>query len=151
MTEPHHIERYTIPCVAMPSLTSRLPLRGFLLLITDAPALCGMLRTEARRLGLLLLIQHHRRVMRFCPQGGGYFLGHIHPVPSLVVEDDPCHSGGYFSCDASEASVRSSTACLSRAFRRISGSSLPRAEALRSIPQFFSWVLTSKLLINSSK
>ena len=142
---------------------------SFLLLIADAPALSGMLRTEARRLGFLLhneglhlvvpgrhqrtgytiqvdpliplvdvvgfrLIQHHRRVMCFCPQRTGYFLGHIHPGPALVVEDDPLCSGAYFSCDVSEASVRSSTACLSRAFRRISGSSLPRAEALRSIP-----------------
>ena len=127
------LQRNHIPCHCCRHDTSPEG-RCFLLLITDAPALCRMLCTEARRLGFLLLIQHHRRVMCFSPQRTGNFLGHIHPGTALVVEDDPLRSGTYFSCDASEASVRSSTACLSRAFRRISGSSLPRAEALRSIP-----------------
>ena len=48
-------------------------------------------------------------------EGSGHPLGNVHPTAALVVQAD--------------------AACRSKASRRISGSSLPRAEALRRIPR----------------
>src|SRR5699024_3869876 len=82
--------------------------RGFLL-ITDGAAVCRMLGAKACR------FHHAGWMMNFCPQSAGDAVRHIHTVSTLVVQAD--------------------AACRSRAFFRSSGSSLPRTEALRSIPR----------------
>ena len=95
--------------------------RGSFFLISDPPGVCAVFRTEA--CSTRILIQKHWRVVRLRPERADHILGHIHPGTSLVVQDDPSPS----------SRIRST--CCSRAFFRISGSALPLAEALRSIPR----------------
>ena len=56
--------------------------------------------------------------MLLCPECSGHLLGHIHPLPALVVQAES-----------------SAAACRSSAAFSTGGSSLPRTEALRRIPR----------------
>ena len=80
-----------------------------LLLVTDGAALRGMLGVEAGRI-------HHAGSVAVClgAEGSRDFMGNLHADAALVVQAD--------------------AACRSSASRSTSGSSLPRAEALRRIP-----------------
>lgn len=107
-------------------------------------------------------IQNNRRVMSFRPEGTGDLFGHIHPVSTLVIEDDAVPARGQLavhtegrclightaviavyrkgiryspvsSAISSASFIRS--ACRSKAVLRMVGSSLPRTEALRRIPR----------------
>ena len=82
--------------------------RGFFL-VPDGAAVCGMLGAKARR------FHHAGRMVGLRPEGAGDTVRHIHAVSALIVQAD--------------------AACRSSAFLRSSGSSLPRTEALRSIPR----------------
>lgn len=85
-------------------------------LITDAMALGGRLLAESRR-------QNARRVaVHLGAERPGHADRNVHAAPALVVQTD--------------------VACRSRARRRTSGSSLPRAEARRRIPKYKAYRLT---------
>ena len=81
-------------------------------LISDAPRISGVF--GAKTCGF----QNARRVICLCPESGDHLLGHIHPLPALVVQADS-----------------SAAACRSSAAFSTGGSSLPRTEALRRIPR----------------
>ena len=81
-------------------------------LISDAPRIGGVFGTKTCG------FQNARRVMCLCLESGGHLLGHIHPLPALVVQADS-----------------SAAACRSSAAFSTGGSSLPRTEALRRIPR----------------
>ena len=81
-------------------------------LISDAPRIGGVF--GAKTCGF----QNARRVMCLCTESGGHLLGHIHPLPALIVQADS-----------------SAAACRSSAAFSTGGSSLPRTEALRRIPR----------------
>ena len=51
-------------------------------LISDAPRIGGVFGTKTCG------FQNARWVMCLCPESGGHLLGHIHPLPSLVVQAD---------------------------------------------------------------
>ena len=79
--------------------------------------------------------------MRLGSERSGDLIGDIHAVASLVVENDSIparthsavHTQGRRNIPG-QISVVAVKACCSSAIRSTSGSSLPRAEALRRIP-----------------
>jgi hypothetical protein len=81
----------------------------FLLLISDAAALGGVFGAETCGL------HDHGSMMSLGSERTGYILCDIHAFAALVVQ--------------------AQFACLFSAFSSITGSVLPRAEALRSIPR----------------
>ena len=81
-------------------------------LISDAPRIGGVF--GAKTCGF----QNARRVMCLCTENGGHLFGHIHPLPTLIVQ-----------------AYSSAAACRSSAAFSTGGSSLPRTEALRRIPR----------------
>ena len=106
-------------------------------LIADGAAFCGMLGAEARRLH-----DTGRMSVVFCSERCSNILGHLQAAAALVVQHDAvaasAHSavhaegGGSVVCQSAVVPVE---ACRSSARRKTSGSSLPRAEALRRIPR----------------
>ena len=82
-------------------------------LISDAPRVGGMFCAETGRFKDARLMP-----MLLCPECSGHLLGHIHPLPALVVQAES-----------------SAAACRSSAAFSTGGSSLPRTEALRRIPR----------------
>ena len=109
--------------------------RAFLL-IADGAALCGMLGAKSCRL------HDAGRMMRFCSERGGDFLCDVHAVTALVVQHDAIAACTHSTVHAEggggvvrQTAVVPVEACRSSARRKTSGSSLPRAEALRRIPR----------------
>ena len=107
-----------------------------LFLIADGAALCGMLGAEACR------FHYAGRMMSFCSECGGNLLGDIHSVAALVIQNNTIPTGTHSAVHAEgggsvvrQTAVVSIEACRSNARRKTSGSSLPRAEALRRIPR----------------
>ena len=111
--------------------------RRTLFLIADGTALGRMLGAETRRL-------HHARWMPviFRSERCRNILGNFHAVTALVVQHDAVAAGRHSAVHAEgsggvlrQTAVVPVEACRSSARRKTSGSSLPRAEALRRIPR----------------
>ena len=109
--------------------------RAFLL-IADGAAFCGMLSAEACR------FHHAGRMVCFRSERRGNLLCDVHAVAALVVQHDAVTTGTHSAVHAEgggsvvrQTAVVSIEACRSSARRKTSGSSLPRAEALRRIPR----------------
>ena len=107
-----------------------------LFLIADSAALGRMLGAEACR------FHYAGWMMRFCSECGGNLLGDIHSVAALVIQNNTIPTGTHSAVHAEgggsvvrQTAVVSIEACRSSARRKTSGSSLPRAEALRRIPR----------------
>ena len=89
-------------------------------------------------------LQYTRRMVSFGTKSAGYVFGHIHTVAALIVQHHTVTAGRHSAVHTEGGGliVRQlcvvpveADACRSRAIRRISGSCLPRAEALRRIPR----------------
>ena len=107
-----------------------------LFLIADGAALGRMLGAEACR------FHYAGRMMRFCSECGGDFLCDVHAVAALVIQNNTIPTGTHSAVHAEgggsvvrQTAVVPVEACRSSARRKTSGSSLPRAEALRRIPR----------------
>ena len=77
----------------------------------------GLCHIERSRVSgiLRVVLEYQRRMVAFRTERVRHILSQVHPLPALVVQAE--------------------SACLSKALASISGSSLPRAEALRRIPR----------------
>ena len=110
--------------------------RAFLL-VADGATLGGVLGAEACRL-------HHagRMPVCLCTKRCRHILRHFHTVAALVIQHHTVATGGHSAihAESSRGFVRQTAvvpieACRSNASLKTSGSSLPRAEALRRIPR----------------